>query len=83
MELKECTLAGKYKITGSQKCEYDKSNAEAGEIKEAHSLICKPSGSSLELSGSAVEYEGSDSRTVEVENEESKTTEKPSYLVEE
>jgi len=41
----KCTVAGKYKLTGSQTCELPKVEEEALE----HELVCKTTGSKLEL----------------------------------
>jgi hypothetical protein len=80
---KACTVAGKYKVTGSQTCEIDKSNTEAGETKAEHSSYCKPAGSHLLVGGLKAEYESLVTRTMEVESEESKTIESVDYAIEE
>jgi hypothetical protein len=62
---KTCTPAATYKVTGSQTCEVDTSNAVAKETKSEHELICKP-GSNLKLGGNPAEYEGTVKNKLEV-----------------
>jgi hypothetical protein len=49
----KCTVAGKYKLTGSQTCELPKVEEEAAE----HEIVCKTTGSKLELGGKAATLE--------------------------
>ena len=42
-------------VTGSQRCEVDKSNTEAEKETEKHKLICKTSGSGLKVGGNGAE----------------------------
>lgn len=50
----ECTLAGKYKVTGSQACTIPESEFE----KAVHSLICTPAGSKLAFGKEAAQLFG-------------------------
>jgi hypothetical protein len=59
-----CSIAGTYKITGTQKCEL----ASAETAKTTHEIVCKTTGSSLELDGAAATFESTEE--VELEGKE-------------
>ncbi len=54
----------KLNVTGSQKCEADKTNAEAETEKASHSIICKPTGSNLKLGSEKAEFTSTETTTL-------------------
>jgi hypothetical protein len=52
----KCTPEGEYKVTGSQYCDVDESNAEAKTLKKEHDLICTKTGSELKIGSNAASF---------------------------